>query len=53
MQRVHVQGVVVPIGAIVTAATGVKKQSSNKNDGQNFLTSVAAVTAAPMGVTTP
>ena len=32
---------------------GVVKQSSNKNDGQNFLTSVAAVTTAPMGVTTP
>ena len=100
---------VIPIGAVVTAATGVKKQSrgqglflvsvkrsrtifklsnsgqdvydlrvriahsvvkcvrsngqgpicsavkwsSNKNDGQNFLTLVAAVTTAPMGVTTP
>ena len=99
---------VIPIGAVVTAATGVKKQSrgqglflmlvkrsrtffklsnsgqdvydlhvriahsvvkcvwsngqgpicsavkrsSNKNDGQNFLTPVAAVTTAPMGVTT-
>ena len=103
------QGVVIPIGAVVTAATGVKKQSrgqglflvsvkrsrtifklgnsgqdinvlrvhiahsvvkcvrsngqgpvcgavkrsSNKNDSQNFLTPVAAVTTAPMGVTTP
>ena len=28
---------------------GVVKQSSNKNDGQNFLTSVAAVTTEPMG----
>ena len=89
---------VIPIGAVVTAATGVKKQSrgqglfwcwssgqdvyvlcvgiahsvvkcvrsngqgpicgtvkrsSNKNDGQNFLTPVAAVTTAPIGVTTP
>ena len=100
---------VIPIGAIVTAATGVKKQSrgqglfvvsvkrsrsifklsnssqdvyvlrvriahsvvkcvrsngqgpicgtvkrsSNKNDGQNFLTPVSAVTTAPIGVTTP
>ena len=97
------QGVVIPIGAVVTAATGVKKQSrgqglflvsvkwsrtifklgnsgqdvyilhvriphsvvkcvrsngqgpvrgavkwsSNKNDGQSFLTPVAAVSAAP------
>ena len=105
----HIQGVVIPIGAVITAATGVKKQSrgqglflvsvkqsgtilklgnsgqdvyvlrvhiahsvvkcvrsngqgpvcsavkrsSNKNDGQNVLTPVAAVTAAPMGVTTP
>ena len=97
------QGVVIPIGAVVTAATGVKgcfwcrssgqgqfsnlvtavkmltflrvriahsvvkcvrsngqgpicgavKRSSNKNDGQNFLTPVAAVTTAPIGVTTP
>ena len=103
------QGVVIPIGAVVTAATGVKKQSrgqglflvsvkrsrtifklgnsgqdinvlrvhiahsvvkcvrsngqgpicgavkrsSNKNDAQNFLTPVAAVTTAPIGVTTP
>ena len=87
---------VIPIGAVVTAATGVKKRSrtifklgnsgqdinvlrvriahsvakclrsngqgpicgavkrsSNKNDGQNFLTPVAAVTTAPIGVTTP
>ena len=29
------------------------KQSSNKNDGQNFLTPVTAVTTAPMEVTTP
>ena len=29
------------------------KWSSNKNDGQNFLTPVAAVTTAPIGVTTP
>ena len=27
-------------------------QSSNKNDGQNILTTVAAVTTAPMAVTT-
>ena len=103
------QGVVIPIDAVVTAATGVKKRSrghglflvlvkrsrtifklgnsgqdinvlrvriahsvvkcvrsngqgpicsavkrsSNKNDGQNFLTPVAAVTTAPIGVTTP
>ena len=103
------QGVVLPIGAVVTAATGVKKRSrgqglfwvsvkrsrtifklgnscqdinvlrvriahsvvkcvrsngqgpicgavkrsSNKNDGQIFLTLVAAVTTAPIGVTTP
>ena len=103
------QGVVIPIGAVVTAATGVKKQSrgqglflvsvkrsrtifklgnsgqdvyvlrvriahsvvkcvrsngqsricgavkrsSNKNDGQNISTPVAAVTTAPIGVTTP
>ena len=101
------QGVVIPIGAVVTAATGVKKRSrgqglflvsvrqsrtifklgnsgqdinvlrvriahsvvkcvrsngqgpicsavkrsSNKNDGQNFLIPVAAVTTAPIGVT--
>ena len=32
---------------------GVVKRSSNKKDGQNFLTSVAAVTTAPMGVTIP
>ena len=32
---------------------GVVKRSSNKNNGQNFLTLVAAVTTAPMGVTTP
>ena len=32
---------------------GAVKRSSNKNDGQNFLTPVAAVTTAPMGVTTP
>ena len=32
---------------------GAVKRSSNKNDGQNFLTPVAAVTIAPMGVTTP
>ena len=100
---------VIPIGALVTAATGVKKRSrgqglflvsvkrsrtilklgnsgqdinvlhvriahsvvkcvrsngqgpvcsavkwsSNKNDGQNFLTLVAAMTTAPIGVTTP
>jgi len=31
----------------------VVKRSSNKNDGQNFLTPVAAVTTAPMVVTTP
>ena len=31
----------------------VVKRSSNKNDGQNFLTPVAAVTTAPIGVTTP
>ena len=103
------QGVVIPIGAVVTATTGVKKRSrgqglflvlvkrsrtifklgnsgqninilrvriahsvvkcmrsngqgpicgavkrsSNTNDGQNFLTPVAAVTTAPIGVTTP
>ena len=103
------QGVVIPISAVVTAATGVKKRSrgqglfmvsvkrsrtifklgnsgqdinvlrvriahsvvkcvrsngqgpicgavkrsSNKNDGQNFLTPVAAVTTVPIGVTTP
>ena len=29
------------------------KWSSNKNDSQNFLTLVAAVTTVPMGVTTP
>ena len=29
------------------------KQSSNKKDGQNFLTPVAAVATAPVGVTTP
>ena len=29
------------------------KRSSNKNDGQNILTPVAAVTTAPMAVTTP
>ena len=32
---------------------GAVKWSSNKNDGQNFLTQVAAVTTAPIGVTTP
>ena len=32
---------------------GVVKWSSNKNDSQNFLTPVAAVTTVPMGVTTP
>ena len=32
---------------------GAVKQSSNKNNGQNFLTPVAAVTTVPMGVTTP
>ena len=32
---------------------GTVKWSSNKNDGQNFLTPVAAVTTAPIGVTTP
>ena len=32
---------------------GAVKRSSNKNDGQNFLTSVAAVTTAPIAVTTP
>ena len=32
---------------------GAVKRTSNKNDGQNFLTPVAAVTTAPMGVTTP
>ena len=32
---------------------GVVKRSSNKNDGQKFLTPVAAVTTAPIGVTTP
>ena len=32
---------------------GAVKRSSNKNNGQNFLTLVAAVTTAPMGVTTP
>ena len=32
---------------------GAVKWSSNKNDGQNFLTPVTAVTTAPMGVTTP
>ena len=103
------QGVVIPISAIVTAATGVKKRSrgqglflvsvkrsrtifklgnsgqdinvlcvriahsvvkcvqsngqgpicgavkrsSNKNNGQNFLTPVGAVTTVPMGVTIP
>ena len=109
--RQFLQGVVTPIGAVVTAATGVKKwsrgqgmflvsvkrsrtifklgnavkmvaflwplasgtvnsvqcvwsngqgpvcdavkRSSNKNDGQNILTPVAAVTTAPMAVTTP
>ena len=30
---------------------GAVKWSSNKNDGQNFLTPVAAVTTAPIGVT--
>ena len=29
---------------------GAVKQSSNKNDGQNFLTPVAAVTTVPIGV---
>ena len=32
---------------------GAVKRSSNQNDGQNFLTPVAAVTTASMGVTTP
>ena len=32
---------------------GAVKRSSNKNDGHNFLTPVAAVTTAPIGVTTP
>ena len=32
---------------------GAVKRSRNKNDGQNFLTPVAAVTTAPIGVTTP
>ena len=32
---------------------GAVKWSSNKNNSQNFLTPVAAVTTAPMGVTTP
>ena len=32
---------------------GAVKWSSNKNDGQSFLTPVAAVSTAPMGVTTP
>ena len=32
---------------------GMIKRSSNRNDSQNFLTPVAAVTTAPMGVTTP
>ena len=32
---------------------GTVKRSSNKNDGQNFLTPVAAVTTATIGVTTP
>ena len=32
---------------------GAVKWSSNKNDSQNFLTPVAAMTTAPMGVTTP
>ena len=32
---------------------GAVKQSSNNNGGQNFLTPVAAVTTAPIGVTTP
>ena len=32
---------------------GAVKRSSNKNNGQNFLTPVTAVTTAPMGVTTP
>ena len=32
---------------------GVVKWSSNKNDGQSFLTPVVAVSTAPMGVTTP
>ena len=31
----------------------VVKRSSNKNDCQNILTPVAAVTTAPMAVTTP
>ena len=109
LTRLQIQGVVIPIGAVVTAATGVKKHSrrqglflvsvkrsrtifklsnsgqdvydlrvriahsvvkcvrsnghgpicgavkwsSNKNDGQNLLTPVAAVTTAPIGVTTP
>ena len=29
------------------------KRSSNKNDGQNIFTPVAAVTTVPMAVTTP
>ena len=29
------------------------KRSSNKNNGQNILTPVAAVTTAPMAMTTP
>ena len=32
---------------------GAVKRSSNKNDDQIFLTPVAAVTTAPIGVTTP
>ena len=32
---------------------GVVKRSSNKNDVQNILTPVAAVTTAPIGMTTP
>ena len=32
---------------------GAVKRSSNKNDGQNILTPVTAVTTAPIGVTTP
>ena len=106
---ISIQGVVIPIGAVVTASTEVKKRSrgqglflvsvkrsrtifklgnsgqdinvlrvriahgvikcvqsngqgpicgavkrsSNKNDGQSFLTPVAAVTTVPIEVTTP
>ena len=32
---------------------GAVKRSSKQNDGQNFLTPVAAVTTASIGVTTP